>query len=374
MQRLEATLPTLQAAGNRWWQAWVSRGLGQLWNSLRERDKAQQHFAAALSLTHALGDDFEKGLTLSEMAQIAREAHDLDEAVRLLQEAMTLYQKVDNQVGVGFTLAYGMSEIYIQQGKFDRAFAGLADGRRIFQEIGSSRLIANTYHWESLFALRHSTPEHARQTRNQQLQMARAFGREDEIGWGLWELGEIHRVMGDLAAARQQYDEAMRFFSDHRDNLGIAFYHRGLGDVALAQGDSVTARGEINRYLRLARMGHHGWSVAYALCQLGQVALLEGKGDEARPQLLESVQVAHELGNRDLCLVPLTVWAQMALREGQNREAATLSTFVTEHPLAWWETRQAAQHILAEAMARLSDGEPVAALTLETAIALAQTL
>lgn len=378
--RLESTLPALQAEGNLWWQAWVSRGLGQLWNSVRERDKARHHFAAALALSPTIGDDFEKGLTLSEMAQIARETHDYDEAMRLFKEAIALYQKVGNQVGIGFTLAYGMSEIYIQQGQFTQAFAALAEGRRIFKEIGNSRLIANTYHWESLFALRHSTPEHARQTRDQQLRQARELGREDEIGWGIWELGEIYRVMGDLAAARQQFDEALHLFDDHRDNLGMAFYHRGLGDIALAQGDTANARTEINRYLRLTRMGHHGWSVAYALCQLGQVALLEGKGDEARPQLLESVQVAHELGNRDLCLKPLLVWAELALQMGQNTEAAILSAFVTEHPLTWWEIRQNAWQALAIALARLpeEEGERVKErgreLTLEEAIALAQTV
>ncbi|MBK9052744.1 MAG: hypothetical protein IPL78_18050 [Chloroflexi bacterium] len=75
--------------------------------------------------------------------------------------------------------------------EFDRAFAGLADGRRIFQEIGSSRLIANTTTGKACLRCGIAHPEHARETRNQQLQMARAFGREDEIGWGLWELGRF---------------------------------------------------------------------------------------------------------------------------------------------------------------------------------------
>lgn len=368
--RLEATLPALQAEGNVRWQAWVTRALGQLWGSLQEREKARHYFAAALTLFDSLGDDFERGLTFSEMAGIAREMGDYDETMRLFQAALALYERAGNQVGIGFILSYGLNEIYIQQGQFEKAFASMDEGRRIFNTIGNVRLIANTYHWESLFALRHSTPEHALQTRDQQLQMARRLGRVDELGWGLWELGEIQRVMGDVAAARQTYDEAMTLFDDHRDNLGVAFYHRGLADLALMQGDTATARKESTLYLRLARLGHHGWSVAYAQCQLGQAALLEGKLDEARPQLLDSVRVAHELGNRDLCLKPLTVLAQLALQRGDGNAAATLSTFVAQHPLTWWEVRQVAQRVLDEA----GDGKPTPLPTLEDAIALAQTL
>ena len=368
--RLEATLPTLQAEGNTRWQAWVSRALGQLWGSLQAREKALRYFAAALTLFESLGDDYERGQTLTEMAGIARESGDYEAATRLFQDALALYERVGNQVGIGFILSYGLNEIYIQQGQFDRAFAVQAEGRRIFTAIGNSRMVANTYHWESLFALRHSTPEHARRTRDQQLQMVRTLGRPDELGWGLWELGEIQRVSGDIAAARRAYTEAMVLFDGHRDNLGAAFYHRGLADLALMQGDTAAARKESVLYLRLARLGHHGWSVAYALCQLGQGALLEGKLDEAQTQLLESIKVAHELGNRDLCLKPLTVLAQMALQRGDGDAAATLSAFVVHHPLTWWETRQAAQHILAQ----VSDKEPTHLATLEEAIALAQTV
>ena len=368
--RLEATLPALQAEGNVRWQAWLTRTLGQLWGSLQERTKARQYFAAALALTQSLGDDFEWGLTLTEMAGLAREMADYEEATRLFQAAIELYERAGNQIGIGFILCFGLSEIYIQQAQFDQAFATMNEGRRIFHTIGNVRQIANTYHWESLFALRHSTPEHARQARDVQLQMARSVGRPDELGWGLWELGEIQRVMGDGAAARQAYDEAMTLFNDHRDNLGVAFYHRGLADLALMQGDTATARKESTLYLRLARLGHHGWSVAYALCQLGQAALLEGEMDEARPQLLESIKVAHELGNRDLCLKPLVVLAQMALQRGDGNAAASLSTFVARHPLTWWEIRQMAQHVFDAAHA----GTPTPLPTLEDAIALAQNL
>lgn len=60
---------------------------------------------------------------------------------------------------------------------------------------------------------------------------------EDQRGWELRELGEAARRSGDLAAAREHYEDAVAWFRTSPDRLKFAHTVRHLGDVAAEQKD-----------------------------------------------------------------------------------------------------------------------------------------
>ena len=126
-------------------------------------------------------------------------------------------------------------------------------------------------------------------------------------------LADIFRMRGDLARAKDQYDEVFRFWKDLSASQWMRFRYSirmfaGLGELAVAQGDLSTARAHKSACLDLAtRSGSRknlvkGWRLA------GEIARAERDWDGAEGHLRTSRDLAASLGN------PVQLWkSELAL-------------------------------------------------------------
>jgi tetratricopeptide (TPR) repeat protein len=219
---------------------------------------------------------------------------------------------------------------------------------QIFSKMGHKRIAAYALSKESFEALRYDEIEHARETREQSLNLSRDV--QDIFGeaWSSWEMGEIHRVAGDLITARVWYDQARVLFEKFQDSNGFTYYHRGLGDIALANGEYNEAQQQFLQSLEHALKNGFKWGAAYALAGLARVAVCLGQYEAARSYFSEGLQNAITTGDRGLALVVLAGYAGLFAVIGEAERAVELCTLVAEQFAAWKETKKQAAAILSE--------------------------
>jgi tetratricopeptide (TPR) repeat protein len=257
--------------------------------------------------------------------------------------------------------------MYLQQGQPERMFPIFDEMLQISREVGNYRLEAWSLGWESVYALRYSSVGHALRCREAALAVAQEFHMAYDLAWGTWELGEIHRVAGDPAAARHWFEQSALLFEQQDLTLGLGFYHRGLGDLALAGGDATAgaaaAQDHFRRYLEKAQETGFSWSEAYALYGLGRAAIGLGRLDEAIAHFRSAIQLAETTGRNDVFSLPLAGLAHLALAAGNPQLALVLSTLVECSPFTWNETREWIDALAAEARTMLDDQAAQAAET-----------
>jgi DNA-binding SARP family transcriptional activator/predicted ATPase/tetratricopeptide (TPR) repeat protein len=344
-----------QRAGDAWGEALAKLSLadiismdGHYVQALRAARQAQQIF-------QALGDIGMRAFALRRVGGTLWKMGDYDQAEQVLLAGRELFRATADQGGEA-EIIQELHEMNLMAGRFERAFDYFAERRAIAWALDQRQMVHESLHWESIQAARFGDPEHARALRVEGLALARALGDPLRVAWGLWEMGELLRLEGDLVGARQKYSDALEHFKQTEHLEGIAFYNRGLGDIALMEGDFETARLRYELYLELARAVSHLWSVAYALSGLGRAEVALGELAHARQHFRESFEQAFII-SRDLCMVPLYGLASCLAADGEPAQALELAAFVASYHLSWHETRRLATELIAATRGRLPEAE-----------------
>jgi tetratricopeptide (TPR) repeat protein len=144
-------------------------------------------------------------------------------------------------------------------------------------------------------------------------------------------------------------------FEETGDHLGIAFYYRARGDMAFQRDEMVESDRYYHEYLARSAQDRRDWSVVYAYAGLGRIALAQKRLDKARHYFMRALALGFNIGNRDLCMIPLAGLASVLAAEGRDEEALALSAFVLDNPLTWLETRQQVKPVLEQLRARLPE-------------------
>jgi len=359
IHQLRGLLPDLRQAGQPATLAFALQSLGHL-PSLQLPDEAPdqplaeaaQHLTEALAIFGALGDEQESGNTLRLRAIIRLLQQRLAEARDDLQAAQAKFERVGDWATAAGT-NWHLADVHFQLGDIEAAFRYLRQMSQTFAQRGHPIAAAVGLSRESYEALRYSSIDHARQTREQSLALARENGDVFGEAWYLWEMGEIERFGGDYAAARQWYEQARELFEKLGVKRELGFYHRGLGDIAQALGDYAEARRQFQESLTVARQTAHDWAAAYALAGLARAALALGEHEATQGYLLEALQKARKIADSGIMMVVLAGAAGLYAARGDRERAVELGTLVVDHYAAWRETKAQAAAVIQAAAAVL---------------------
>jgi tetratricopeptide (TPR) repeat protein len=243
-----------------------------------------------------------------------------------------------------------LADIHLRLGEYETAFGYL---RRMRQAYADRSLQSDALSRESYEALRYSTIDHAKETREQTLALVREAGDDFNVAWSTWEMGEIYRVAGDYLTARQWYEQARVSFEKAQDKSGSIFYHRGLGDIAHALGDYGEAQRQFQASLNATQQIKHEWGAAYALAGLGRASLALGEHELAHRHFLEALRKAYKIGDGGILMFVITGIAGLYAACGQEERAVELCALVAHQPMSWRETKEQAAAVLATASAAL---------------------
>jgi tetratricopeptide (TPR) repeat protein len=320
-----------------------------------------QNLPEALEIFRTLGAIHEQAIILQLMASNARAKKDpLAEVENLYQQAQQYYSKINDPFGMG-VIYWDLAGLYFNRGKLEQGFDAYQKMRHIFEELGNQNMVAESLSWESLWAARFSTFEHAVETRQRSVDLYRKFGTQAHYYWNIFEMGEIYRVFGYPKKALEFYEEAGAQFKKINLVLGLGYCQRALGDIAMLEERYADALRRYEHYYTLAEQDNHMWSMAHAHVKLAWADAHLGEIERARNnthRCLDSLRGADETG---VTLLALLCEARCRAAEGKFEAAATLAAFVATHPVCWKEFRDLAKILLVDLSKNLADAELQAA-------------
>ncbi|HVH63515.1 MAG TPA: tetratricopeptide repeat protein [Candidatus Dormibacteraeota bacterium] len=212
-----------------------------------EMDAAQVYYDEALELTRPAGDERALANALYN-ASFPRNVGrtDLPRARDLLDEALSIYRRLDDEHGIARCL-WALGQIHYKLEDFPEAIVAIDEAIKLFRQQGDR------------------------------------FG----LGWAVFVRGSIYLRMNDVEAARLREREALEIFAAAEDVSGAVLVLTSLAEVARREGDALRAA-----RLAGAAAGQEassgtglgslvglveGWQVREDLSQEEQSALAEGK-------------------------------------------------------------------------------------------------
>jgi class 3 adenylate cyclase/tetratricopeptide (TPR) repeat protein len=237
-------------------------------------------------------------LKLGDVLELVGEWGD---AGKLYEQALTLAEAQGNQT----TLAESQRDLGSLRRKegdfagaetwFERArrnFEGLGDlagAGRVLAEIGEVYRLKGDY-----AAAETSFQESLLLTDTVEERRARLPARAGVLK----SAGTLANQQGDLARARQMYEESLSILRELDDKPGVASLLNNLGVVAMHQEDYPTAQPLYEESLAIMREIGYRWAVGQLLNNLALVIRYQGDSVTAREMLEESVAVRRALGDK----------------------------------------------------------------------------
>jgi predicted ATPase/class 3 adenylate cyclase len=332
------------------------------WEFAPESDllEARRLMGEAIAVFEQLGNADATATSYADEADICALLGRYDEALAFLEQAQPLAETVGNW-GLLWVILLLRREMYLQQGTPERMFPVLDEMLAMSQRVGNYRLEVWTLSWDSIYALRYHSVERALGKRQSAMIIAEEFSLVYDQAWCSWEIGEIYRVMAAMNGspdnnnantARQWFERARPLFEQINDDMGLAYYHRGMGDLALIRGDEllshagsidsdddfVIAISHFRNYLEWAELGNT-WSRVYALCGLAKAALGLGEIVDSLDYLRQALTLVASTMRHDLEGLPVAGLAHLAHRAGEAELAAQLASAVLLSPHTWLETQ-----------------------------------
>lgn len=117
------------------------------------------------------------------------------------------------------------------------------------------------------------------------------------LAYGINNLGEIERNLGNLAHAEQLFGEAYDIFKRYKNQRGMAFSLNNQGGVMFMLGNVKGAQEKFYKSYQLHRDVGDQTGTAHSLSALGNSAITEGNYEEARQYYTEAIQIRRHVGN-----------------------------------------------------------------------------
>ncbi len=288
----------------------------------------------------------ERAMLLSDLGASYNRAGDYNQAMKHLEEGLTLARQV-NDAQAEIAILSNLAQAFSEQGAYDLAK----------QHLDELLSLARARHDRTHIALALSTMG----------TIAWRWGEVDQADTWLREalaickeLGDQHRIprilnsLGILAILRERYDQAATYWeeglamvheigdrqvtADSLDNLGYINHHH-LGDLQKAKNyyqESLSVSQEI---------GHRHGAVS-TLSNLGHLHVLLGEPVPAWEYLSKALRDSVAIGVAPLTLDALAGVATLQAESGRADSAAELLGVVLRHPSVEADTIQVAETVL----------------------------
>ena len=227
-------------------------------------------------------------------------------------------------------LALGTNACYIDD--YPEAVTFLEESATLTRSAGDRWSEAVALSWLGFVRLLQNELDAARTAFEASHQIALDMGQPLLPAFTLSKLGLLADASGDYAEAMRLHTEANGYF----ETLG----DRGGAGYALSRASaSAYCLGDYEQALRLGRAGHdafadvnHRWGMIGAACRVGLALASLGDSNGARERFRWALEQAQATEAKSLALLALSGVGVLLAREGEQRRAYELLTFVFGAP------------------------------------------
>ena len=237
---------------------------------------------------------------------------DFEEGNRLLQQGLTMKQKLEDSWGSAFCLRQIALSAYYRG---DYA----SSARALHQSLEISQKIANTW----------------------------------SIAASLNQLGLVAYSKGDHDQAEQYLSQALQLSQELEDRFSIAAALDGLGQVKTAQGQSGDAQSLLKESIALWKeIGEQG-SLAQTLTHIGAALLKAGDRVNARDYFLDALSMARKMQTLPVLLDALVGEAEIESLDGAVESAVEILNAVSQNPSSSLATKTRAEQLHSDLISKM---------------------
>ena len=245
-----------------------------------KRNKGQIDEALALHLERLtvheqLGDQRSRAVTLGDIARIKRNKGEIDEALALHQERLTVYEQLGDQRSRAITLG-DIAGIKRNKGQIDGALELHQEELSIYEQLGDQRSRAVTLGDIARIKGNQGQIDEALELHQEELSFYEQLGDQRSRAITLGDIGAIHLQRGEPDKAQALYEEQWEIAKGLGDVEMIAHARWFLGKIANAQQDVQGALEHFNAayqtFVKLGRLdgiAMVGWDLGFLLCAFG---------------------------------------------------------------------------------------------------------
>ncbi len=354
-QMVEA-VQRLKDQENPWFYGTALILLTDLWSGIMY-EQSESEIIEALEIFKKLGTSYEQIIIGQFLASNASAKNrPIDEIAGLYMQVQKNYRKMNDYFGVGI-IHWSLAHQYFLHGHLQKGFSEYREMRRIFSDLGNRQMVGQSLSWESLWLMRYGEKSQAIESRQKSLAYNNLHGRQTDVYWDMYELGEVYRVFGELEDAKEMYEEARINFKRVQTLLGLAYYERALGDISICEGRYKDALEHFQVFFDLILQENHDWSIMQAYVKLALAQAHLGELESARKNIYTCLKGLEGAMSDDLRTMALLSETRCLIEEGGYEMAAALAAFILDDPHAWNEMRFLANHQLAEISGFLNKGQ-----------------
>lgn len=244
------------------------------------------------------------------------------------QESLSLYQRLEDERGIAWTLRLlGNCTLY-SEGEFDQAASLFEQGLALAEELNDKALMTRIY--QNLGRTKMFSGDNAAAAKlgEKGLSLAHETGDRSVVGYLSYHLGVTAIMQREYARAEAFLLEALAVCRDLKLPVNATKTLHALGSAARLHKKYDRAASYFQEYLAIGR-GIAGFDTfASPLGELGHVTARQGDSQRAVGFLRESIETAR--GNRGDIIWALWGFGVVAAGLGRNRQAALLYAAVEQ--------------------------------------------
>lgn len=309
---LEESLPIFRAFDDHREISFALNALGNIARISGDFATARLMYEESLALREALGDQWRIAHSLSNMGYLANVEGDFQDARVLCERSLEIRRGLGDLLGVAASLKV-LGSVHYNMGDYQKT-------RRILKESVSIR---------------------------------RKLGDKWGVAFSLVELGDVARQVGEYEEAKEKFEECLAIFTEFGDQRGVEIALVNLGRIANATGHYEEGQQRCLASLEICRELEITWGVCFALHHLGAAHYGLGDFGTAKENFYEALRIAHDIQSKPLIVYVLVGVAKMLVHEHHREKAVAVLVVVINHPRSNKETRDEAEHLLAQLKADL---------------------
>jgi predicted ATPase/DNA-binding SARP family transcriptional activator len=287
-------------------RGYVSEGRTWLAKALSERTTATPEIVA--KALHGAGS-------------LAYRQGDFDEARRLAEEGLFLFEQAEDEYGIADLLIL-LAVLDMEGGNYGSARQRLENSLSLAQSLNYQQGIARALNRLGGLAWDQDRFTEAREYYGEHLRLQRSLGHQVYIANGCLNVGDAERMLGNLDTARAYYEEALQIARTvgHKGLTGAVL--KSMGMLAFRQQNYDQARQYGEEALAIFQQVGDRPHIGFALCNLGDVARKTGNPRQALAYYQQYLQIMYEVGYKWPTFYALEDIAEFLSEVGQHAEAA----------------------------------------------------
>ena len=318
--------------------------------ALRGHDFEARHWLGQVLAVHS-AQTIERAAALVAAAGFARRQADYAEAETFMAECLIIYEQEGDRVGLAEALrqdGWLQYDLHRKEPTIARFHQSLALQRELNQPEGVAELLLCLVHM-----LVRAPEQQAQVTAylNESLHIFQALGDREGIVKVLQQQGELQLMMGEYAAAQENFRHALELWQALAARLHVAWSLAQVGEAAWLQHDLATAsQCYAEAYEHFSALGNKD-GIAILLHHRAQVARKQGELAQAQQLYAQSLEMCRKLQNQHMVARCLAGLGAVAAAGGERTAARTyvnqarqiftaLPLFLTPADWAEWMTLQ----------------------------------